>query len=201
MRCSEPLRTTTVVRRPPAETCNGPARRGEPPVIGWRVRLALIVLMVMPVMSGYDAMSAAPERSALTVVARRPELAWPNEAYRVQWEEAHVPPEVAANMVLAVPVTLQNSGNRAWPASLVFLAYHWFRDQKLVVWDGERTRLPRDVRAGGRATLAVRVKTPAEPGAYTLQLTLVHENVTWFENMGASMVIRPIVVRTTASAD
>jgi hypothetical protein len=199
MRCSEPLRTTTGVRHLRAGTCNGPARRGEPPVIGWQVRLALIAL-VMPVMLAYDAVSAAPERPAVTVVAQRPGLAWPNEAYRVQWEEAHVPPEAAANIVLAVPVTLRNSGNRMWPTSRVFLAYHWFRDQKLVVWDGERTGLPRDVRAGGQATLAVRVKTPVEPGAYMLQLTLVHENVTWFENMGAGTVTRPVVVRTTTTS-
>jgi hypothetical protein len=169
-------------------------------VIGWQVRLALIVMMVMPVMSAYDAVSAAPESSALAGVAQRPELAWPNEAYRVQWEEAHVPLEAAANMVFAVPVTLRNGGNRVWPASLVLLAYHWFRDQKLVVWDGERTRLPRDVRAGSQATLAMRVKTPAEPGAYMLQLTLVHENVIWFEHTGASTVSRPVVVRTTTAS-
>jgi hypothetical protein len=94
-------------------------------------------------------------------------------------------------------VTLRNGGTRVWPASAVLVSYHWFRDDKLVVWDGERTRLPRDLRAGGRATLAVRVKAPAEPGAYVLQLTLVHENVSWFENKGANTVIRPIVVRTT----
>jgi hypothetical protein len=89
-----------------------------------------------------------------------------------------------------------------WPASLVFVAYHWFRDDKVVVWDGERTRLPRDVRAGGRASLSVRVTTPAEPGTYVLQLTLVHENVSWFENKGGATVARPIVVGTaTASVD
>jgi hypothetical protein len=46
------------------------------------------------------------------------------------------------------------------------------------------------------------VKTPAVPGAYVLQLTLIHENVSWFENKGAKTFIRPIVVgTTTASGD
>jgi len=62
------------------------------------------------------------------------------------------------------------------------------------VWDGERTPLPRDLRAGSRAALAVRVATPVEPGSYVLKLTLVHERVTWFEHRGATMFIQPVAV-------
>ena len=126
---------------------------------------------------------------------------WPDQAYRVAWEEAHVPVEVVANVRIAIPVTVRNSGNRVWPASQVFVAYHWARDNRLVVWDGERTRFPRDLRAGGRAALSVRVATPPEPGSYLLQLTLVHELVTWFENKGADMIIRPVVVRPPTDAE
>lgn len=145
------------------------------PVIGWPVRLALVALMVLP------ATAAGQE--------------WPGEAYRVEWEEAHIPEEVAASGRIAVPVTLRNSGNRVWPASQVFVSYHWFRDGKLVVWDGERTPLPRDLRAGSRATLSVRVATPSEPGSYVLTVTLVHELVTWFEHKGATMLVRTLAVR------
>jgi hypothetical protein len=120
---------------------------------------------------------------------------WPDQEYRVEWAEVHVPAEVAAGVRLAVPVDMRNSGNRVWPASQVFVSYHWFRGDRLVVWDGERTRLPRDLRAGSRAALAVRVATPAEPGSYLLQLTLVHELVTWFEQRGATMFIQPVAVR------
>jgi hypothetical protein len=126
----------------------------------------------------------------------------PDPAYRIEWEEAHTPAEVAARITIAVPVTVRNSGNRIWPASEVFVAYHWLRDGRLVVWDGERTPFPRDVRAGSRAALSVRVATPTEPGSYVLQLTLVHEHVTWFEHKGATMIIRPVVVRPpTQSGD
>ena len=127
---------------------------------------------------------------------------WPDQAYRVEWAEVHIPAEVAAGVRIAVPVTMRNSGNRVWPASQVFVSYHWFRDDRLVVWDGERTPLPRDLRAGSRAALSVRVATPAEPGSYVLKLTLVHELVTWFEHKGATMFIRPVAVRPpTQSVD
>ena len=127
---------------------------------------------------------------------------WPDQEYRVEWAEVHVPAEVAAGVRIAVPVDMRNSGNRVWPASQVFVSYHWFRGDRLVVWDGERTRLPRDLRAGSRAALAVRVATPVDPGSYLLQLTLVHELVTWFEQRGASMFTQPVEVRpSTRSFD
>jgi hypothetical protein len=126
---------------------------------------------------------------------------WPDQAYRVEWLEAHIPEEVAANVKIAIPVTVRNNGNRVWPASQVFVAYHWLRDDRLVVWDGERTRFPRDLRAGGRAALSVRAATPPEPGSYVLQLTLVHELVAWFENKGADTIIRPVVVRPPTGAE
>ena len=173
-------------------------------VIAGNVRLALLALMAVTASVGRDAVHAAPIESALAAVIGQPVAAksWSSQAYRVEWEDAHIPEEVAANVVMAVPVTVRNIGNRVWPASQVFVAYHWFRDDRLVVWDGERTRLPRDLGAGGRAALSVRVETPAEPGSYVLQLTLVHELVSWFENKGAATVIRPVAVRPpTPSVD
>jgi hypothetical protein len=145
-------------------------------VSGLPLRLALVVLMLMPARG----------------VAQGP--AWPDEAYRVEWEEVHVPPEGAGNMLLSVPLTLRNTGNKTWPASAVVISYHWIHNDKLVVWDGVRTALPRDLRAGGRATVAARVKTPAAPGSYLLQITLVHENVVWFEHKGANTFVQSIVV-------
>jgi hypothetical protein len=70
------------------------------------------------------------------------------------------------------------------------------------VWDGERTPFPRDLRAGSRAAMSLRVATPSEPGSYVLTVSLVHENVTWFEHKGATMLTKPVVVRPpTASLD
>jgi hypothetical protein len=154
--------------------------------------LTLIIssmIAAVTVSAGGHAAPAAPEQ-------------WPDQAYRVEWEEAHIPEEVAANIKIAVPVSVRNNGDRVWPASQVFVAYHWFRDDRLVVWDGERTPLPRDLQPGRRAAVSVRVATPTEPGSYVLTLTLVHEHVTWFEHKGAAMTIRPVAVRPpTQSSD
>jgi len=153
-----------------------------------RALMAVTVLAACDAVASLSAPAAAVEQAVLN-------KSWSAEAYRVQWEDPQIPDEVAANLKIAVPVTVRNIGNRVWPASQVFVAYHWYRDHRLVVWDGERTALPRDLGAGGRAALSVGVVTPAEPGSYVLQLTLVHELVTWFETRGAATVMRPIAVR------
>ena len=153
-----------------------------------RALMAVTVLVACHALANQSASAAAIEQAVLN-------KSWSAEAYRVQWEDPQIPEEVAANVKMAVPVTVRNVGNRVWPTSQVFVAYHWYRDHRLVVWDGERTALPRDLGAGGRAALSVRVVTPAQPGPYVLQLTLVHELVTWFENKGAATVIRPVTVR------
>ena len=159
-----------------------------------RVTILLRALMAVTVLAAcHEAGNLSASAAAVEQVV--PNKSWSPEAYRVEWDEAHTPTEVAARITIAVPVTVRNSGNRMWPASEVFVAYHWLRDGRLVVWDGERTPFPRDVRAGSRAALSVRVATPTEPGSYVLQLTLVHELVTWFEQKGATMIIRPVVVR------
>lgn len=125
-----------------------------------------------------------------------PDTPWPDEAYRVEWIDAHTPEEVAPNIRLAIPVTLRNAGDHVWPASQVFISYHWFRQENaLAVWDGERTALPRDLRAGSRVSVSTRVATPPGPGSYVLVMTLVHEHVTWFEHRGAATVVRSITVR------
>ena len=159
-----------------------------------RVTIILRALMAVTVLAACDE-AANLSASAAAVEQAGPNKSWSPEAYRVQWEDPQIPEEAAANLKIAVPVTVRNIGNRIWPASQVFVAYHWYRDHRLVVWDGERTALPRDLAAGSRAALSVRVVTPTEPGSYVLQLTLVHELVTWFETKGATTVLRPITVR------
>lgn len=157
-----------------------------------RTTVAVMVLVV-----GH-AVRVLPDQTARAVVVEQAVAGpvWPDQAYRVEWEAAHVPEEVAASSRIAVAVTVRNNGDRVWPASQVFVSYHWLRDERLVVWDGERTRLPRDLRAGSRAPLSVHVATPAEPGSYVLTLTLVHELVAWFEHRGATPIVRAVAVRT-----
>src|SRR5436305_1274370 len=62
----------------------------------------------------------------------------------------------------------------------VCLSYHWRnRWGKTVVLDGARSYLPIDLAPGRALTLPTLIVTPDRPGAYKLQLSLVHEGVGW----------------------
>jgi hypothetical protein len=96
--------------------------------------LALIASLAVSVTAACQPRRLASSQPAASLVERAArDRSWPSDPYRVKWEEAHVPAEVAANVTMAVPVTVRNIGNRKWPAASVFLAYHWFRDSQLVL--------------------------------------------------------------------
>jgi len=54
----------------------------------------------------------------------------------------------------------------------------------LVVFDGTRSPLPRDVPPGDEVTVRARVRAPDRPGRYLLWWDLVHEHATWFSERG-----------------
>jgi hypothetical protein len=89
----------------------------------------------------------------------------------------------------AIDVDVRNSGVRPWPATgakPVALSYHWYDDatRRLVIFDGVRTPLPRDIDPGVTVRLSTALVAPAQPGRYRLHLELVHEGITWFGEQG-----------------
>ncbi len=58
---------------------------------------------------------------------------------------------------------------------------------------GRRTALP-DLDPGGFETVLLTVRTPDEPGDYTLEIDLVYEYVSWFEQRGGEPLRLPIRV-------
>jgi hypothetical protein len=79
----------------------------------------------------------------------------------------------------------------------VLFAYHWHdpAEDRAVVFEGWRTALPEDVPPGGQVTLEAPVLAPPEPGAYTLQLDMVQEDVLWFSAHGDETGDVPAQVR------
>ena len=67
----------------------------------------------------------------------------------------------------------------------VRLSYHWYNDSgKVIQWDGESTSLPHDLRPSDSVTVDMRIFAPFEAGTHTLEITLVHEGIGWFDQNG-----------------
>ena len=91
---------------------------------------------------------------------------------------------------VAVPVTLTNSGDRAWQPARTHLSYHWVwlvprelahRSRTVPYHDGIRTELGEaTVAPGARLALQGRILAPSLPGLYWLQWDMVEEGVIWF---------------------
>ena len=102
-----------------------------------------------------------------------------------------LPPEIATNALLEMTVRVKNSGEAAWlrltPDSVgtVRLGWQWHRaGQTGATAEGRGFRLATDVLPGRRATIAVKIPAPLEPGPYELELGMVSEGVTWFGRDG-----------------
>ena len=103
-----------------------------------------------------------------------------------------LPAGVQSGAVTSVTLTVRNDGPFAWPIDgdhPVHIAHHW-RDAagNLVVWDGFRTDLPREIQPGETVQLAVWFFGPRRPGTYVLEIDAVQEDITWFAERGSSAV-------------
>ncbi len=65
--------------------------------------------------------------------------------------------------------------------------------------EGRRTRLP-ELAPGAFETAMLRVRAPREPGDYTLEIDLVYEHVSWFEERGVAPLRLPIRVEALPSS-
>lgn len=132
-------------------------------------------------------------------------VALPISAYSVQWISQQLPTEMKLGEERKVTVTLRNTGDAAWPSkgtsgtniNQVSISYHWLppTGDAPIILDGARSLLSHDIAPGETYTANnVSIFAPTVPGSYRLQLTLVHEAVTWFEWQGAKTVIVPVTV-------
>lgn len=85
-------------------------------------------------------------------------------------------------------VEIVNSSGRSWVGDHfrpINLAYYWLdNNEGKVLGEGIRTPLQDRIVANGKLSAEMLVEAPVQEGRYKLVLTLVQENVSWFEKMG-----------------
>ena len=104
--------------------------------------------------------------------------------------DASVPRELAASTIHECACTVQNAGGAilvSAPPNPVHIAYRWLPqgDHRRAL-EGGRSALPEALPPRAVRTCKFSLKTPAEPGQYTLVITLVQEQVAWFDENGES---------------
>jgi hypothetical protein len=113
------------------------------------------------------------------------------------WFQANIHPAqteltASAGETITQTVVITNTSVRTWPAAgprPIYLSYHWIQPatRRVLILDGVRTRLPRDLAPGEGATVTASVDVPSVPDALTLQWDLVQEEVTWFSERGSAV--------------
>ena len=82
------------------------------------------------------------------------------------------------------------------PESGFALGNHWLTPTgELLVWADGRTPLDKPVPPFGRMVLYLQVRAPSVRGEYLLEIDLVEEGVTWFQEKDSM----PAIVRVTVS--
>lgn len=145
-----------------------------------------------------------PEHMFTVVASRTPltETAPGEEAMRLDISTPVERLRMQVNAVANLPINLINLSEVPLSPSAplpLFLGYHWRKHSgELVVWDGIRTPLPLVMHKGDEVEVLVMVQAPSEPGAYLLEISMVREGVTWYDDQVPGLPFRIEAVITSA---
>ncbi len=102
-----------------------------------------------------------------------------------------------------IHVLVENLSAITWVSGQVqpvFACYHWIdKTGNVIVYDGIRSRLPEAIEPAARKQVPVSVIAPPSAGDYTLEVTLVHEGVTWMEDDGLTSLRLDLTVDPSLS--
>jgi hypothetical protein len=129
-----------------------------------------------------------------------PEL--PLAGFKVEFGKHNIPAEMVAGETVLADVTIKNASSKTWPSkpdprgrNVVNLSYHWLDGKRqVVVFDGLRTPLLRDLNPGESVTLRAAIRAPEKAGEHVLHLTLVQERVAWFSDSDGGHLSIPVSV-------
>ena len=138
-----------------------------------------------------SAPSGEPRASIVHVSSADVDRSWvgqpyPESLYRVTLTADTVPTAMGAGNQHTVDVRVTNQSDAVWrwgsdARPEIRVAYRWLSGGRVVDEPKAlRTTFPADLAPGGTLLTPVHVVAPQEPGAYTLEIDLVHEHVRWF---------------------
>lgn len=174
-----------------------------------RISSLFVVVLVFGCLTGCESNVQNPPVDPGKTKASAPKAEAPKvdaDIFKVEWVKVESPTEMEKGKEHTFPLTLKNTSDGVWSsqgadkkaANQVAICYHWLpavENKLLDNYDGIRTFLTKDVAPGETLSADVKVLAPADAGEYRLQLTLVQENVGWFESKGAKTEVKSVLVR------
>jgi hypothetical protein len=109
---------------------------------------------------------------------------------------ADVPEQARAGHELVTTCQVRNDSGRVLvPAAPhpVHVAYRWFGADGALALEGHRAQFSRPLRPNDEADTMLAIRTPERPGAYELRITLVQEQVVWFDDVDRGNASRHLV--------
>ena len=142
-----------------------------------------------------------PKQEILPMVKLSPE-----KITEVSLEVKSVPGTTGVSALFWVDVAVTNGTSEilhsrppSWP---VHLSYHWLdrATRRMCVWDGYRNGLFPDAPANATTLCTMMIVAPDQPGQYLLQISIVQEEVCWFDQVRPG-ILQEFAVSVIAGAD
>lgn len=111
----------------------------------------------------------------------------PENIFSAQYSTTQTSFEVMPGSIFIVPLTVKNTSTTTWDSKAatgpVLAAYHWLgSDRKMLLVDGNRTSFSAPVKPESEVSIQLGAAAPTAPGNYILQVSLVQENISWFDS-------------------
>jgi hypothetical protein len=122
----------------------------------------------------------------------------PDEGFKAEISIAEPPKQLRAGQVEVLNIKIKNTSNVVWwqrggetndrSDNIFYIAAgnRWLdKDGKLTSEPEGHNGIPRDLKPGEEAEMALQITAPKTPGEWTLDLDMVQEGVSWFSDKGS----------------
>ena len=164
-----------------------------------KIRNVLLALVICGSLAASGCSKSQSNNSAAAAARSDVPSALPDNGFKAILSVADPTTRLRTGQKEAIQVHIKNASDVLWYARgaavnsassnkfYLAVADRWLKadGEKLVTDMDGRYGLPRDLKPGEEAKVALLVTAPKEPGDYILELDLVQEQVAWFHDKGS----------------
>ncbi len=170
--------------------------------INLKVGLLVISFALMSVLSGCrgnNTNSPTPAGNSASTESVKVAGPLPDEGFKAEVSIAEPPKQLRAGQVEIINIKVKNVSSVIWwqrggeandrsdNTFYIAAGSRWLdKDGKLTSEPEGHNGIPRDLKPGEEAEMALQITAPKTPGEWTLDLDMVQEGVAWFSEKGST---------------